>query len=62
MCTYVRLTCLQIPGYGKNALRKQLQYDSSYIDTMLDGLKEKIDTEVCHIYESVCIASNIYAI
>jgi hypothetical protein len=57
VCTHVRLTCLQIPGYGKNALRKQLQYESSYIDTMLEGLKDRIDTEVCHIYKSVCIAT-----
>jgi hypothetical protein len=59
--TYVRLTCLQIPGYGKNALRKQLQYDSSYIDTMLEGREEKIDTEVCHI-NNQHMCSNICAI
>jgi hypothetical protein len=46
------LMYVQIPGYGKNVLRKQLQFDSSYIDTMLDGLKDKIDAEVC-LYSSM---------
>jgi hypothetical protein len=44
---------MQIPGFGKNMLRKQLQYDSSYIDTILDELQQKTDdNEVCSIHDT----------
>jgi hypothetical protein len=43
---YLFVSFMQIPGYGKNVLRKQLQYDSAIVDTILDALQQRIDTEV----------------